>query len=162
GSTMNQSTNLAEYAAQEWLWGTILAAGYTEYYGPQGLLMNPGCELVPGGQSWPTDGYPFGNMDFSRIWPSSIGVGSANGVAYWWPGLKAKNSIYNDNISLTKSITDTLFGTIDPNVQPTAMTDPNHKSAGPVGAIAPYFWLDYLGMTPLPVAWGTPTEPNGY
>ena len=162
GSSMNQSTNLAEYAAQEWLWGTILSAAYTEYYGPQGLLMNPGCQLVPGGQSSPSDGYPFGNMDFSRIWPSSIGVGSANTVAYWWPGLKAKNSIYNDSISLPKSITDTLFGTIDANVQPTAMTDPNNKNAGPVGAVAPYFWLDYLGVTPLPVAWGTPTVPNGY
>jgi hypothetical protein len=59
--------------------------------------------------------------------------------SFWWPGLKQENAIYNSNASIPQTITDYLFDTINPSVQPTAMMDPNHRTPG---AVAPYFWND--------------------
>lgn len=132
------------YAAQQWLWGTILAPSYTTWVVPAAAGTNPFCNRV-------NTGIPWKNVSqTTNVWPSSLGVGSPNLNANWFIGYDShKNeplgfaTTYMDPTGLPPSITNPLFGLpIDPTLTPTTTTN--------TGAIEPYFALNYLPATNVP------------
>jgi hypothetical protein len=139
----------AEYATQQWLWGTELASTYSAWSVPKALGYSPDC--MGKGNNEPF-GQPWNALAPSGQWRSGIGVGSANQVSHWLLGLDTDTSDKTDqwgwtwpngtrlnDISLPKSITDPLFG------MPVSGTTAPSVAAN-AGAIMPYFALDYLNI----------------
>ena len=140
----------AEYATQQWLWGTLLAPEYTAWSVPTLLQANPACNVFFKGKGWWT-GQPWGGVSpTTNTWASSSGEGSANTTADWIIGLDsgAANNTgfarWNQNGGgLTPAVTNAIFGPVDPTSGPTATTG--------AGAIMPYFALNYLPIKAIPV-----------
>ncbi len=132
------------YAAQQWLWGTILAPSYTTWVVPAAAGTNPFCNRV-------NTGFPWKNVSqTTNVWQSSLGLGSPNSNANWFIGYDSHHNeplgfatTYMAATGLPPSITNPLFGLpIDPTLTPTTTTN--------TGAIQPYFSLDYLPITSVP------------
>ena len=132
----------AEYATQQWLWGTILAPAYTTWVLPTVDTNNPDCSSPKG-----AIGHPWSNNSPSGTWSSSIGVGSNHTSWNWYLGYDSQasgnwgfvqgNWQWLSATGLPSTITDPLFGQpVDPNTAPSATSN--------AGAIMPYFALNYL------------------
>jgi hypothetical protein len=139
GQTQVDSERAAEYAANQYLWGTLLAPAYNVWTGPATLGTNPTCFY---GGTPPTNGEdPFNNTDASDEWSSVKGTT----LTTWWIGqsVGANNIGQNDNIGLPTKTADQLTGTIDSSAPPSAASN--------VGAVQPYFDQSYLKQVALPV-----------
>jgi hypothetical protein len=132
----------AEYATQQWLWGTMLAPAYTAWVLPSVDTNNPDCSSPKG-----AIGHPWSNNSPSGTWPSSIGVGSKHTSWNWFLGYDSQasgnwgfvagNWQWLSATGLPGTITNPLFGQpVDPNAAPSATSN--------AGAIMPYFALNYL------------------
>ena len=140
GSTKSYVQYAGQYGTQQWLWGTLLAAAYTAWTGPASFGTNPACLL---GGSQPSNSEPFSNLDASGRWSA---FDSSGAPTLWYIGLQSENSTWlylHSGIGLSPGNTDKLFGAIAPTQAPSASTN--------VGATMPYFALDYLPFTALPV-----------
>jgi hypothetical protein len=146
--TNSEFVHAAEYATQQWLWGTELAPAYTAWAVPQVFGWNPTC--VAGENI----GEPWSSLAASGQWTSAV-AGSGQ-IWHWllgydddtastsdnW-GWAVKNGVWLNDTSLPATITDPLFGlpvngTAAPSVTANA------------GAIMPYFALDYLDIKATP------------
>jgi hypothetical protein len=134
----------AEYATQQWLWGTLLAPAYSAWVLPAVDTNNPDCVAPKSGGDG--IGHPWSNNSPSGIWQSSIGVGSNHTSWNWFLGYDSQasgnwgwavgNWQFLSASGLPGKITDSLFGPVDPTAAPSAASN--------VGAIMPYFALNYL------------------
>jgi hypothetical protein len=134
----------AEYATQQWLWGTLLAPAYSAWRFPVSWGNNPQCDNETHG------GYPWQNLDDSGRWLTGPD-GTSYPAIYWllgydsdtasstdqWSWVSNNGSHGYNEIGLPPSITDPLFG------QPVSGTAAPSVTAN-AGAIMPYFALDYL------------------
>ena len=138
----------AEYATQQWLWGTELASTYSVWVVPRVFGYSPECASSDG----VSVGYPWDELQPSGAWISGIGVGGGHDDWHWLLGydsdttnpsdstsFEIKNGHGFNDISLPGSITNTLFG------RPISSTTEPSVTAN-AGALMPYFALDYLGF----------------
>ncbi len=149
GDTEYDAQYAGEYAAQQFLWGTIMAPAYRVWTGPTDLGTNPMCVLA--NQDNAIEGNPMSNFDPKQIWTS--------GTDQWWLALNSSKAPYQDGVAVPKSITDLLFSPFNPSQAPGANAKDGH--IGPVGAVMPYFAQQYL--TPanaLPKDQGQPHPPT--
>lgn len=138
GKTLNNTEMGAEYAANQYLWGTLLAPAYNVWTGPSTLGWNPTCAW--GGPNPDNAQDPFGNANANDEWSSANGATSTN----WWLGESVGTDIGDQaNIALPPSTSNQLFGTIDTSKVPSQTTN--------AGAVMPYFANAYLGKKALPL-----------
>jgi hypothetical protein len=136
----------AEYATQQWLWGTDLATAYSAWVVPRVFGYSPQC--ISGDHDYV--GSPWSSLAASGAWISSIGVDSNNSISHWLLGYDSDTADSSDNRSfeiksgvslldgsLPGSISDPLFG------QPISATTAPSVTAN-AGAIMPYFAANYL------------------
>ena len=84
--------------------------------------------------------------------------GDASGDTQWWPGRYSQVNplstlMANKGNGLPPSMADPLFTAVDPTVDPAKQTA--------VGAVMPYFALDYLPFTSIPIANGSERPSTG-
>ena len=138
----------AEYATQQWLWGTELASTYSVWVVPRVFGYSPECASSDGYSV----GYPWEELQPSGAWISGIGVGGGHDDWHWLLGydgdttnpsdstsFEVKNGHAFNDISLPGSITNALFG------RPISSTTEPSVTAN-AGALMPIFALDYLGF----------------
>jgi hypothetical protein len=145
-------STLGAFALQRYLWGTMLAPAYSTWVN-QGLWgASPWCRSSDGD----TIGHPFENIDQpTGSWVSGIGTGGNHSDWVWSLGLDLKGGTnvwgwqnedkstgYLKDSGMPPSLTQQLFGAIDPTKAPTAQSN--------AGAVMPYFALDYLPVKFVP------------
>jgi hypothetical protein len=138
GKTFENTVTGTEYAANQYLWGTLLAPAYTIWTGPATLGWNPTCPW--GGPNPDNAQDPFGNATANDEWTSADGSGQTN----WWIGESVGTDIGDQaNITLIPATANQLFGTIDTSKVPSQTTN--------AGAVMPYFGNTYLTKKALPL-----------
>jgi hypothetical protein len=138
GTTKDDTEHGAEYAANQYLWGTLLAPAYNIWTGPATLGTNPTCFYGdPVSNEWD----PFSNADSNDEWSSVSGTTPTT----WWIGqsVGAGNIGQQGAIALPAKTADQLMGSPDIKTSPTATTN--------VGAVMPYFAQSYLSFQALPI-----------
>lgn len=128
---------------EQWLWGSILNIDYSWWSLPSALGTDPGCSTPVIGKGL-YQGQPWSNVSQTTgVWPSTNVVQGPDEDVNWMIGFDsgaASDQAYtlfpNHPSGLTSTITDAVFGPIDPNNNPTATTG--------AGAVMPYFALDYF------------------
>jgi hypothetical protein len=132
-------TKAAAYGMRQYLWGTILSTSYANWTADAQMSNNPMCRIFGAGN----EQHPFGNMGDSGRWlwaaPNSNGT-----PVHWWIAQNQTSDpgtyLYKHNaVGLPANVTDQLFGPID--VTKAATDDTNN-----IGAVAPYFQLQYLPL----------------
>ena len=120
----------AEYATQQWLWGTILAPAYTAWVLPTVDTNNPDCSSPNG-----AIGHPWSNNSPSGTWPSTIRLVNLAFRSNWFLGYDSHASAnwgfvqgnwqWLSATGLPGTITDPLFGQpVDPNRHPAPPATP--------------------------------------
>jgi hypothetical protein len=172
----------AEYATEQWLWGTDLSTAYSEFVWPDSLGWSPSCSV----NGYVGDPFFSFTQNTSGQWKST-----EEPNAGWWPnvGINSPASRWHlgldwdtadptrtdsyaagydvgtvptlKDVSIPSSITDPLF---NPAVSATQAP----SASAPAGAVMPYFALNYLEFKRPAVSdvstWGTnkvfQNEPN--
>jgi hypothetical protein len=138
GKTLENTERGAEYAANQYLWGTLLAPAYNVWTGPATLGWNPTCGW--GGSPPDNAQDPFGNANANDDWSSADGTTPIN----WWIGESVGTDIGDQaNITLPPATANQLFGTVDTSKVPSQTTN--------AGAVMPYFANTYLTKQALPL-----------
>jgi hypothetical protein len=140
----------AEYATQQWLWGTELSTAYSEWVVPQYFGWSPTCSVDD------NSGDPWMNVQNNPAaqWITGIGSDFPSVTSHWLLGYDSAASDPSKTLSfaiptrngtspvladgtIPSTITDPLFGSpVSPTTAPSATAN--------AGAIMPYFALDYL------------------
>ncbi len=135
GKTETDMEYASENAANQYLWGTLMAPAYTVWTGPASLGNPPQCE----NSEWPGAkvSSPFSNSDDNAFWP---GVGTVS-----WIGLITNPTNFGSyaKFGLPAATADQLAGQVNPKVAPTSTSN--------VGAVEPYFENTYLTKTNIPI-----------
>jgi hypothetical protein len=130
----------------------MLAPAYTAWVNEGLWGANPWCRSSDGD----TIGHPFENIDVATgSWVSGIGTGGNHSDWVWDLGIdlkggtnvwgwenEDKSTDYLRDTGMPPSMTQQIFGAIDPTKTPSATTT--------VGAVMPYFALDYLPIKFVP------------
>jgi hypothetical protein len=148
-NTNSSFVHAAEYATEQWLWGSELATAYTVWTAPSTVSANPYC-TNKGGTS---GGHPFANLSgttgsfpsLASDWSATNWIlGYDNQAKGGW-GWAVPNNDWLNETGLPSAVTNAMFGQpINANQAPTPTTN--------AGAVMPYFALDYLPFKPLPIA----------
>jgi hypothetical protein len=143
--------NMAEYGTKQFLWGTLLGTTYAEWTAPTTTLSrNPSCFLSSKNYT------PFSNVGDSGYWEWQA-PNQPTGTDRWWMavnrGSKPSISVIGTNAGLPATITDPLFKPVD-------ATQSSDKSPN-VGAVMPYFALNYLPFKVVPVVYDPEKENYG-
>jgi hypothetical protein len=164
----------AEYATQQWLWGTELSTAYTEWVVPRYFGWSPTCSV---GEN---SGDPFwnGQSNPAAQWIAGYGADFPNETSHWILGYDSDAANASNTLSfaidsrngtvpiladasIPTSLTKPLFGwPVSPTTAPSATAN--------AGAVMPYFALDYLHFKTPPLIpdtdqtdWGpVPHTPN--
>ena len=129
----------ALYAANQYLWGTLMSVAYSVWTGPATLGPNPTC--TANGVPATNESDPFSNTDANGRWSSVQG----STPTLWYVGQSvAPDDVGNTGvIGLPGSTSDQLTGAIDPSNPPSQTSN--------AGAVMPYFANRYLTQRALPL-----------
>ena len=124
-------------AAQQWLWGTILASAYSEWTAPSTYGISPACNIETSHGMWV--GQPWQNLDAATgSWQSITNSATGLTPTNWLIGLGVSGDlpVASKVSGLPPAISKPVFAPVDPTTMPTTTSG--------AGAIQPYFGLNYL------------------
>ncbi|MDA0180118.1 hypothetical protein OJ997_07415 [Solirubrobacter phytolaccae] len=142
----------ATYGMRQFLWGTILSTSYGAFIADPALGSNPECSYGLSNEWYPMKGLgATGNSHWAWATPDT------GGKAFnWWIAMLQTSdplqyAYTHTGIGLPTTVTDPLFSPINPALPVDQQVN--------VGAVAPYFWIDYLPFNTLRAV-NTASDPN--
>ncbi|MBE2319808.1 hypothetical protein DVA67_027840 [Solirubrobacter sp. CPCC 204708] len=139
--TKSDLVTATTYGVRQYLWGAILGTSYAAFTGSAAIGTNPECNYNDGTPVFPFKNVLTGNSHWSWKAPDSSGV-----QVNWWIAMTQTSNplqyaYQHNNIGLDASVTNPLFAPIDPSLPVDQQVN--------VGAVMPYFALDYLPFIPV-------------